>query len=97
MNIEEKDAKAKELGAKSKISDGDKVCYFKEPSRMAVGLATAMMNTDRVQGCEILFNDACIKEVSDYNHWLNDTPLFLGICGTLQELIVVKKSTYTTL
>ena len=96
MTIEEKDAKAKELGATAKVTDGDKVCYFRLPSRMAIGTSLSMLNTDVVQACEIIFNDACIREVSDYNHWLNDNELFNGICGQLQSLIRVKKSTWMT-
>lgn len=95
--MSEKDTKAKELGAIKKAENGDLVVYFREPSRMALGIAMAEIDRDVVKACEIIFYDACIAEVSDLDAYAKDTALFIGIIKLLQSLVVVKKSLYTTL
>ena len=95
--MEDKTVKAKELGAIRKAEHGDLVVFFREPSRMALGIAMAEIDRDVVKACEIIFYDACIAEVSDMDTYAKDTALFMGIIPLLQSLVTVKKSLYTTL
>lgn len=73
------------------------VCYFKEPSRLVLGVALAEIDRNTVMACEYIFDDCCIREISDYDTFRNDKNIFLGLLGLLQSLVVVKKSTFTTL
>lgn len=73
------------------------VCYFKEPSRMAFSYALSMADSDPVQMCQILFNDAVVKEISDWELFFNDNKLFYSLINPLQGLATVKKSTFMTL
>lgn len=95
--MEDKIKKAKELGAIKSASHGDLVVFFREPSRMALGIAMAEIDRDVVKACEIIYYDACIAEVSDLEAYAKDTALFMGIIPLLQSLVSVKKSLYTTL
>lgn len=95
--MKEKAIKAKELGAIKSASHENLVVFFREPSRMALGIAMAEIDRDVVKACEIIFFDACIKEVSDMDAYHSDTSLFMGIIPLLQSLVTVKKSLYTTL
>lgn len=95
--MSEKDIKAKELGSIRKAEHGDLVVYFREPSRMAWGIAMAEIDRDVVKACEIVYFDACIAEVSDMDAYHKDMSLFIGLIPLLQSLVVLKKSLYTTL
>lgn len=95
--MEDRKKKAKELGAIKMANHGEVAVFFREPSRMALGIAMAEIDRDVVKACEIIFYDACIAEVSDMDSYIKDTSLFMGIIPLLQSLVVVKKSLYTTL
>lgn len=73
------------------------VCYFKKPSRLVLGVAMAEIDRNFLLACEYIYDDACVREISDYEAFRNDDELFIGINGFLQGLIRGKKSLYTTL
>lgn len=95
--MEDRIKKAKELGAIKSATHENLAVFFREPSRMALGVAMAEIDRDVVKACEYIFNDACIMEVSDFKEYSTDTALFMGIIPLLQSLVSVKKSLYTTL
>lgn len=72
-------------------------CYFKKPSRMTIGLAMAEIEKNVVQACEYVFIDSVIREVSDVDYFMNNDEVFMGLIPKLQSLVLVKKSTFTTL
>lgn len=93
---------AKLKGAIAMVENTDEngnpiVCYFKSPSRLVLGVAMAEIDRNTLLACEYIFDDACIREISDVDAFRNNDALFLGITGVLQSLVRVKKSTYTTL
>lgn len=88
---------AKALGAIAKVEDGDKVAYFKAPSRLITGIALSEFTENMTSACEKIFHDCVIQEISDAEHWLEDDGRFNGIVVQLQGLIRVKKSTWTAL
>lgn len=73
------------------------VCYFKTPSRVVLGIAMAEIEKNYLLACEYIFDDSCIREISDFEAFRNDDSIFLGLTGKLQSLIRVKKSNFTTL
>lgn len=73
------------------------VAYFREPSRMVVGIAMAKLDTDTLTACEYIFDDAVIREISDTDAFRNDNGIFIGLNVMLQSLVTIKKSTFTTL
>lgn len=73
------------------------VCYFKSPSRLVLGVAMSEIDRNIVLACEYIFDDACVREISDTDAFRNNKEIFLGITGVLQSLVRVKKSTYTIL
>ena len=94
------DAKLK--GAIAMVENTDEkgnpiVCYFKSPSRIVLGVAMAEIDRNTLLACEYIFDDACIREISDVEAFRNNDELFLGITGVLQSLVRVKKSLYTAL
>lgn len=98
---QDQDAKSK-YGAVRVARNVDKngndiVAYFREPSRPVLGVAIAELDKNTVLACEYIFDDACIREISDFDAFRNDVSIFLGLGGMLQSLIIVKKSTFTTL
>lgn len=92
----ELDARMKSAGAIAKAEHDGKVVYFKEPSRLAIGVAMAKIDSDVIGACEVLFNDAVIME-ADWTFFQNDKGAFVGIIGALQRLIPLKKSVFTSL
>jgi len=101
--IEAKDAEVKlKYGAIAVVRNVDKdgkpiVCYFKEPSRLVLGVAIAEIDRNVILACEYIFDDAVIREVSDVDAFRNDKSIFLGLNLILQSLVRVKKSDYRSL
>ena len=72
------------------------VLYLREPSRLAVGVSLAKIESNVTEACEIIFNDAAIQEVSDIEYF-QQNHVFYGLIYELQTLVRVKKSTSMTL
>lgn len=72
------------------------VCYFREPSRIAFGVALAKIDTNVVEACEIIFNDSVIQEISDWQDFASENKLFYSLIGALQGLAKQKKSVFTS-
>lgn len=83
---------------KSTHEEKEIICWFKKPSRMALGSALAIMDSDLIAACEMIFDSAVIVELSpEWELFRNDDGRFIGITRFLQSLAVVKKSTYKIL
>lgn len=95
---EQREAYKTKYGAVEKIEseDGQHVLWLKKPSRLAVGYFMSEYGNNRVIACEYVLNDAVIKEISDYDYFIQDEN-FYGIMNHLVNLISLKKSTSTTL
>lgn len=99
-NIELEEKYKKDFGIIASCSgydeDGKKMTlYFKPPHRMALGAALAVINTNTVEACEIIFDSAIVTDISpDWEKFRNDNGRFLGLTTFLQSLGAVKKSTY---
>ncbi len=94
--------KAKQMGAIHHVMNTDDSgvvhhAFFKSPSRIAVGVFLAEAESNVTAACEILFNDAVIKEISDVTYFSSNNEVFNGIIYELQRLIRVKKSISTAL
>lgn len=74
----------------------ERVAYFREPNRLIVGIAMAKIEENVTLACEYIFDDAVIKEVSDWEYFRENNSVFYGIIPVLQRLAEVKKSTVTT-
>ena len=98
-------AKDEEIRAKYKFirkakavddNGNERVAYFKAPNRMIVGMALAKIDTNVTEACEYIYGDCVIRDVSDWEYFMNNDEAFLGLIGMLQGLIQVKKSTFTS-
>lgn len=94
--------KAKQMGAIHHVMNTDDSgvvhhAFFKSPSRIAVGVFLAEIDTNVTSACEIMFNDSVIKELSDYNYFMSSNEVFNGLIYDMKRLIRVKKSTSTPL
>lgn len=92
----ELDMKMKAAGAVGVAEHEDKVVYFKEPSRYAIGACMATVDRDVVAACEIIFND-CVIQDADWKYFTENKGAFIGLVGPLQRLIPLKKSTFRPL
>ncbi len=72
--------------------DGQHVLWLRSPSRLAVGVFMAEVTNSVTTACEYIFNDACVREISDVDYFQKDEN-FYGIIRELQTLIRVKKNT----
>jgi hypothetical protein len=68
------------------------VAYFKVPGRAFIGAAMGQVELDPLKAAEILFDGACIREVSDVDKFRNDDGLLIDLWPKLQKLIPLKKS-----
>lgn len=103
IEIDKRDLEIKaKHGAIAVVRNFDKdgkpiVCYFKEPSRLVLGVAIAEFDRNVILACEYIFDDAVIREVSDVDAFRNDKGIFIGLNLILQSLVRVKKSDYRSL
>jgi len=97
VEVDARDKKAKDLGAKIVVDfDDDKRIYLKSPNRYVLGLALAKNDSNPVESKEIVINNSVIRECSDVELLQNDE-YFLSVMQHVEELLVVKKSTFRTL
>jgi hypothetical protein len=91
-------AKYKAIAKQTDIDEHgvEHVAYFREPSRLAVGVWLAQRNDNVTTAAEIIFNDTIIQEVSDVAYFQKDA-VFNGLLGLLGTLVPLKKSTSTFL
>jgi hypothetical protein len=93
--VDERDAKAKSLGAVHVFEVEGKRIYVKQPPRHVIGFAFAQMETNRVQACETLIRASAIEEVSDLEILKNDI-LFMSLMADIGDFLAtieLKKST----
>jgi hypothetical protein len=103
--IEQKDIKAKNLGAVCKIEVDDagtpKIIYFKKPHRYTIGLYYAKRESNKIEAIEFLFKQTALSEVSDMEILSAERDdLFYAAIGevdTLLNVVEVKKSKSQTL
>lgn len=83
----------------SVLKNGDRVtCYFKEPNRMAIGAAMAVIERDVMQGLEFIFDGSIIPEISpDWQKFREDSGCMGGSSAQLQLLCGLKKNRLTFL
>lgn len=97
--MEEKDKKAKELGAVLKVDLGDNVAYFKIPNRYVIGFFYSKLKENYVAAIESLLKGSIIPELSTIN--LDNDADFISImehAGKLiEQLEKQKKSSTSTL
>lgn len=75
------------------VSDTDiAIAYLRQPSREIMSAMFAKMSTDPLMANEILLRGIIIKEISD-NRILENDQLFMSACTSLDQIIVLKKST----
>lgn len=99
LTLDERDERAKKLGAIDVIEVEDKRLYLKIPNRNIIGIAWAKMEVNTVEGMEIIAKASAIRDVSDMEI-LEDDALFLSCMAGIGEFISkikLKKSTLRTL
>ena len=99
VEVDQRDALAKTLGAVARAEVDGKRMYFKIPTRNIIGITFAQRKVNEIQAMETLARGSAIREVSDMEILDKDT-LFLSIIADvaeLLELIELKKSTYLVL
>jgi hypothetical protein len=93
MTREQKDKKAKDLGAVKVIEfEDEKIAYLKKPNRYVLGIAFSKLESNPVEANEILIKNCIIPEVSDMDVMDNDD-YFLSLMQHAGDLLQLKKST----
>lgn len=96
MTAEERENKAKSLGAKYAVIIEDKILYLKEPTKEIYKMFFSVYDQDPAGAKETVIRTLAIKEVSDMDI-LEDYKSLLTVCAELSEIMALKKSTLKTL
>jgi hypothetical protein len=100
MTEQEKETKAKNLGAsfKIEIENGEEniVGYLKKPSRILYSAVMKLLQDDVIKANETLLRSCLITEVSDMR-LIDDDDVFMSVLPQLSNIIELKKSKLTTL
>lgn len=95
--MEEREAKAKSLGARYMVSvEDEKFLFLKEPSREVYKAFFTVYDQDPAAAKETVLRTLVIKEVSDMDIF-NDYKSLLTVFTQLSEIMALKKSTLKTL
>ncbi len=96
MKIEERKAKAKNLGAKYAIAvedeKGDKFLFLKEPDKAAYKAFGDLYEQDITTAKETALRMIVIKEISDMDIF-EDYKALLSVFNQLADIMALKKST----
>lgn len=92
MTQEEREVKAKALGAKYAVVIDDKTIFLKEPSKEVYKAFFALYDQDPASAKETVVRTLAINEISDMDV-LNDYKSLLTVCAELSEIMALKKST----
>lgn len=99
VEVDQRDALAKSMGAIECIEVEGKRLYLKMPPRNILGISFAQLKTNETQAYETIAKGSALREVSDME-MIEDDKFFLSIVADIREFlgkIELKKSTSRTL